>query len=90
MPRPRTRSPRNRDLAAFGDSVVWFRRRAGLSQEALADLADIHPTALGRIERGQRNVTYGTVGRLADALGVRRSDLVLRAEEFDALREGDR
>jgi transcriptional regulator with XRE-family HTH domain len=42
----------------------------GLSQEALADLADLHRTYVGSIERRERNVSLDNVERLAAALDV--------------------
>lgn len=47
-----------------------------LSQEALADLADLHRTYVGSIERRERNVSLDNVERLAEALGVDVSELL--------------
>ena len=54
----------------FGRTVRQLRRALGLSQEALADRAEIHRTYIGGIERGERNPTLTTIARLADALRV--------------------
>jgi transcriptional regulator with XRE-family HTH domain len=48
----------------------------GLTQEALAAEAGLAPTYVGQIERGSRSPTLNVVERLADALGVKPSDLV--------------
>ena len=53
-----------------------LRATRGLSQEALADLADLHRTYVGSIERRERNVSLDNVERLAAALGVDISDLL--------------
>ena len=50
----------------------------GLSQEALADAAGIDRSHMGKIERGERNVTIMNVARVAAALNERPSD-ILRA-----------
>lgn len=44
------------------------RRERGLSQEALADAAKIDRSHLGKIERGERNVSVLNLARIAAAL----------------------
>ncbi len=66
---------------AFGEAVRELRRAKGLSQEALADLAEIHRTYIGDIERGARNVCLQNMTRIAKALGVPLSQVVLNMEE---------
>ena len=56
--------------AKFGASVRSFRFRLGLSQEELAERADMHRTFIAGIERGARNVTLKSIDKLARALGV--------------------
>jgi transcriptional regulator with XRE-family HTH domain len=41
-----------------------------MSQEALADLAGLHRTYVGSIERSERNVSLDNIGRLAASLDV--------------------
>lgn len=48
-----------------------------LSQEGLADLADLHRTYVGSIERCERNVSLDNVERLATVLGVDIVELLL-------------
>jgi len=57
-------------LRLLGDRVREIRKERGLSQEALAELADIHVNHLRRIELGQANPTYLVLLRLASALGI--------------------
>lgn len=45
-----------------------YRALRGLSQEALADIAELHRTYVGGIERGERNVSIDNIERLAHAL----------------------
>lgn len=54
-----------------------LRAEKGLSQEALAELADLHRTYVGSIERRERNVSIDNVERLAAALEVDIVDLLV-------------
>jgi transcriptional regulator with XRE-family HTH domain len=56
--------------------VVRRRRQAlGLSQEELADRADLHRTYISLIERGLRSLSVETVFKLAKGLGITGSQL---------------
>jgi len=46
---------------AFGERVRALRAARGLSQEALADRADLHRTYVGSVERGERNVSLDSI-----------------------------
>jgi transcriptional regulator with XRE-family HTH domain len=65
------------ELVAFGNRLCRLRKQAGLTQEALADTAGLHWTYVGQIERGERNLTYKNVLKLARGLGVDPSELML-------------
>jgi transcriptional regulator with XRE-family HTH domain len=67
--------PRQRKL--IGETVRDCRKRAGLTQEKLAEKADLHPVYVGEIERGEQTVSVHALMRLARALGVRVRDLVV-------------
>jgi transcriptional regulator with XRE-family HTH domain len=65
-----------RTSAAFGVRMRELRAREGISQDGLANLTDIHPTSIGRLERGGRQPTLTTILRLAHGLGVQPGELV--------------
>ena len=60
----------------FADNIKRFRQKQGLSQEALADLAGLHRTYVGAVERGERNITLINANKIAEALGIKLSDCV--------------
>lgn len=60
----------------FAGNIKRFRQKQGLSQEALADLAGLHRTYIGAVERGERNITLLNANKIAEALGVKLSDCV--------------
>lgn len=66
--------------AALGDAVRAYRGKLGISQEALADRCGLHRTYLSSVERGEANIGYTNLMRIAEALGVRVSELVRAAE----------
>jgi transcriptional regulator with XRE-family HTH domain len=61
---------------AFGNRLRALRARVGVSQDDLARATNVHPTAIGRIERGAREPRLTTILRLADGLGVTPGELV--------------
>lgn len=68
----------NRDpiLAAFGLRLRQQREAKGLTQERLAEKADLDQTYISGIERGLRNPGIKNVVRLARALGIPTAKLV--------------
>jgi len=60
----------NNKLIAFGSKVRNTRKLQGLSQEKLAELSDTDRSYMGRIERGEKNVTLTKIYQIADALEV--------------------
>ena len=62
--------------AAFGERVREVRAEAGLTQEGLAEAADLHPTFISNVERGYRVPSLPSLIKLANGLGVPASRLV--------------
>jgi len=65
----------------FGAAVKSLRHGLGLSQEALAERAELHRTYIADVEGGTRNVTLKTMERLARALEVSIATLLVQACE---------
>ncbi len=59
----------------LGQKIKALRKLKGLSQEKLANLAEIDRTYLPTIEKGERNVSIEVVEKLAKALDVKIKDL---------------
>ena len=62
-------------LKAFGQRVQELRKKRNLSQEQLADLAGVHRTYIGMIERAEKNITLCNIERIAKALKLDIKDL---------------
>jgi DNA-binding XRE family transcriptional regulator len=73
---PRQDQDRKQASSAFGKRLRELRDRQELSQDGLADATDIHPTAIGRMERGAREPRLTTILRLADGLDVQPGELL--------------
>ena len=74
MTEPQARPPETR-RAVFGHRVRVLRAARGMSQEQLAEAADMHRTYVSGLERGLRNVGLDNIFALADALNVDPCDL---------------
>lgn len=68
------------DSKLVGKIILEYRNNKCLSQEVLSGLADIGRTHLSAIERGVRKPTLETLFKIADALGVKPSDMVKKIE----------
>jgi HTH-type transcriptional regulator/antitoxin HipB len=68
------------DQRAVGRALRELRKRAGLTQEQVAERMGTSSTYLSRLEAGQRDIRLSTVLRLLDALG---SDLNQFADAID-------
>ncbi len=69
------------DTAAVGRAIRALRLERHLSQDVLSGFAGIARTHLTMIENGTKQANFQTIWRLAEALGLRPSQLVARIEE---------
>jgi DNA-binding XRE family transcriptional regulator len=68
------RIPEHRKI--LGNTIRKYRKGAKLSQEKLAEKADLHPVYLGKVERGEKWISLHALIRVADALKIRVRDLL--------------
>ncbi|MDP3010298.1 MAG: helix-turn-helix transcriptional regulator [Methylococcales bacterium] len=57
-------------VQAVASTIRHFRKLADMSQEALADKADLDRTYISGIERGVRNITLDSLEQIINALDV--------------------
>lgn len=69
---------------AFGERLRRERIEAGLTQQQVAERAEMDPAEISRYEKGVRSPRLNTVVRLADALEISPSILV-QTDESEAL-----
>jgi transcriptional regulator with XRE-family HTH domain len=67
----------------LGKAIRALRNEAHLSQEALGERAEIHPTWISHIESGRINPTWGNVRRIAYGLEVPLRHLAELAEKYE-------
>lgn len=63
----------------FATNMRRIRREKNLTQEKVAEAADLHPNYISSVERGERNISICNIARIADALGVGMGELVAEA-----------
>ena len=63
-------------LQHFGKKVRETRMERGISQERLGQLAGVHRTYIGMIERAEKNITLTNMEKIARALGKKLSAMV--------------
>lgn len=69
-------SPDSEILARLGEAIRARRRQLQLSQEELANQSGIDRSHMGKIERGERNVTLLNIERVAKVLQTAPSQLL--------------
>lgn len=67
-------------LDALGTVIRDERRRLKLSQEKFAEVCDLHRTYIGQIERGEKNISFENISRIAAAIGLKASVLFAKAD----------
>ena len=63
-------------LEIFGRNVQKYRKEKEISQEKLAEIAGVHRTYVGMIERAEKNITLRNMEKIANALNLKIKDLL--------------
>jgi transcriptional regulator with XRE-family HTH domain len=72
-----TKTPSKEKIqVGFGAALRLFREERGLTQERLAEKADLHTNYVSSVERGERNLSLHNIVRLAYALDLEVSALL--------------
>lgn len=72
----RSKKPHQPARSILAENLRAARRRLGISQEKLAELAGLHRTYIGSVERGERNISVDNIEHLAKALNLTVSALL--------------
>jgi transcriptional regulator with XRE-family HTH domain len=70
------RKPHESARLRFARELKAARLAKGISQEALAELAGLHRTYVGSVERGERNIAVDNMEALSTALGLDIAELL--------------
>ena len=68
---------------AFGKHIREKRYDLNMTQEELAEKANLHPTYVGSVERGERNISLENIIALAQALGCSPKELMPEVTKKD-------
>ena len=66
----------DRRILKLGKAIRKSRKEIGLSQEALANRAELDRAYVGKIERGEKNITVTKLTQIADALSLEVREIV--------------
>jgi len=83
MNKKNLRRPSEQISAILASNMRRLRKAKGLSQEELADIANLHRTYIGSVERSERNVTLSSLETIAKALDVSVIDLLTEDKSHD-------
>lgn len=62
-------------LKNVGEQIRTLRKERGLTQEILSEETDLSPSYISDVERGERNISLGSLEKIIIALGVMPGDI---------------
>jgi transcriptional regulator with XRE-family HTH domain len=69
-------------ISKYGQAIRALRQRKDISQEQLADLCGLHRTYISDVELGKRNVSLENIDKIATALDMNVSDILIEVEKI--------
>ena len=69
-------------IMTTGKTIQSLRRKAGFSQEQLAEKCNLHRTYIGALERDEKSPTIVTLEKIVQSLNVSLSDFFLHYENM--------
>ncbi|MBX3735609.1 MAG: helix-turn-helix transcriptional regulator [Candidatus Didemnitutus sp.] len=63
------------DLRLLGEGIRRHRQALDVSQEDFAELCDLHRTYIGQVERGEKNISFENILKIARGLKIKPSKL---------------
>lgn len=74
-------------IKQFGQIIRDLRKEKGLTQEELGELADLHFSYIGGIERGERNISLLNIYKLCNALEISMAEVFQKIDNFSFVKE---
>jgi transcriptional regulator with XRE-family HTH domain len=79
MPRLSSKSDKGKKLVRLGAAIRAKRKELGVSQEELAIVSGVERSNMGKIERGENNLSVLNLIRIADALDSKAAEILAEA-----------
>lgn len=80
MPRLSSKVDKDKKLVRLGAAIRAKRKEMGVSQEELAIVAGVERSNMGKIERGENNLSVLNLIRIADALDSKAAEILANAK----------
>jgi len=80
MPRLSSKVDKDKKLVQVGAAIRAKRKEQGISQEGLAVISGVERSNMGKIERGENNLSVLNLARIADSLNCKAADILALAD----------
>lgn len=80
---------KHQNLIKIGDRIRELRKAKGFSQESIADASSMGRTYMGRVERGEQNISIQNLIQIAFALNISVGELIPPLHELQNPAQSD-